>query len=48
MVISDQTCKGSILLLKSLLHLMQFNYNFTYMLYSAMVEDDVYHKNKKH
>jgi hypothetical protein len=31
-------------LLKTLLHLMEFNPNFTYMLYSATAEDTVYNK----
>jgi hypothetical protein len=39
-----ETCKGLILLLKTLLHSMEFNPDFTYMLYSAMAEDNIYHK----
>jgi hypothetical protein len=39
-----ETCKGLILLLKPLLHLVEFNPNFIYMLYSAMAKDSVYHK----
>jgi hypothetical protein len=38
-----KTCKGLILLLKTLLHLMEFNPNFTYMLLSATAKDNVYH-----
>jgi hypothetical protein len=37
-----KTCKGFILLLKSLLHPIEFNSNFTYMLQSAVVEDNIY------
>lgn len=40
-----ETCEGSIPLLKTLLHLMEIIPNFTYMLYSATAEDNVYHKN---
>jgi hypothetical protein len=34
-----ETCKGLILLLKTLFHLMEFSPNFTYMVQSATAED---------
>jgi hypothetical protein len=33
-----------LLLLKTLLYLTEFNLNFTYTLWSATAEDDIYHK----
>jgi hypothetical protein len=38
--------KAYILLVKILLHLMEFNPDVTYMLQSATAEDNVYHKDK--
>jgi hypothetical protein len=44
-----ETCKSFILLLKeALLHLMEFNPNFTYVQWSATAEDNVHHNKTKH
>jgi hypothetical protein len=42
-----ETYKGDFIIKKTLLHLMEFNSDCTYMLYSATAEDNMYHKKFK-
>jgi hypothetical protein len=44
MAIIGRNMQGLNFITKTLLHLMEFNHNFTYMLQSATVEDNVYHE----